>query len=88
MAGVGRTLGEPLVSAAPLEDAPTAREVGITVAWELSWYRFEVDIDDVEPDVNLVDRGNELDDLAEASRAWNVGVDSEGRLALAVEAVS
>ncbi len=88
IAGVGRTLGEPWASAAPLGDDPTTREVGIIVAWELSWYRFRVDLDDADEAVLLVDRGNELGDLDESLRTWNVGADAEGRLALAVEAVS
>jgi hypothetical protein len=88
VAGVGRTLGEPWASAAPLGDDPATREVGIIVAWELSWYRFRVDLDDVDEAVLLVDRGNELEDLDESLRTWNVGADAEGRLALAVEAVS
>ena len=88
IAGVGRTLGEPWVSAAPVEDGPGAREVGIVVAWELSWYRYRVDLDDDGPTVVLLDRGNELEDLDEPLRHWNVGSDAEGRLTLAVEAVS
>lgn len=88
MAGVGRTLGEPWVSAAPLVDGPEAREVGIIVAWEISWYRFRVDLDDTDPAVELVDRGNELGDLNEPPQSWDIGADAEGRLALAVEAVS
>ena len=88
MAGVGRTLGEPWVSAAPLVEGPEAREVGIVVAWEISWYRFRVDLDDTDPAVELVDRGNELDDLDTSPQAWNVAANAEGRLALAVEAVS
>ena len=88
IAGVGRTLGEPWVSAAPLAEDPGAREVGIIVAWELSWYRFRVELDEADEVVVLLDRGNELEDLDESLRTWNVGADAEGRLALAVEAVS
>ena len=88
IAGVGRTLGEPWVSAAPLAEDPDAREVGIIVAWELSWYRFRVELDEADEVVVLLDRGNELEDLDESLRTWNAGADAEGRLALAVEAVS
>lgn len=88
IAGIGRTLGEPWVSAAPLEDGPAASQVRIVVAWEISWYQYRVDLDDVDDPVLLADRGNEVDDLDEPLRAWNVGADAEGRLALAVEAVS
>lgn len=88
IAGVGRSLGEPWVSALPLDDGPAAREVGIVVAWELSWYRYRIDLDDADQAVLLLDRGNELEDLDEELRHWNVGADAEGRLTLAVEAVS
>lgn len=88
IAGVGRSLGEPWVSAMPLDDGPAAREVGIVVAWELSWYRYRVDLDDADQAVLLLDRGNELVDLDEERRHWNVGADPQGRLTLAVEAVS
>src|SRR5439155_1081953 len=40
--GIARTLGEPWVCATPLHEAPS--EVAITVAWELSWYRYRVDL--------------------------------------------
>ena len=86
--GIGRALGEPWVSAAPLHEGPGAREVGIVVAWELSWYRYRVDLDDADQAVLLLDRGNEVDDLGESQRQWNVAANAEGRLALAVEAVS
>ena len=88
IAGVGRTLGEPWVCAAPPSDDPGAREVGIIVAWELSWYRFRVELDEADEVVTLLDRGNELEDLDESPPAWNAGADAEGRLTLAVEAVS
>lgn len=88
IAGVGRTLGEPWVSAAPLSDDPGARQVSIIVAWELSWYRFRVELDEADEVVTLLDRGNELEDLDESPPTWNAGADAEGRLALAVEAVS
>lgn len=88
IAGIGRALGEPWVSASPLDESPGAREVGIVVAWELSWYRYRVDLDDADQAVLLLDRGNEVDDLEEPQRQWNVAATAEGRLALAVEAVS
>jgi hypothetical protein len=88
IAGVGRALGEPWVTATALGDGPTAHEVGIVVAWELSWYRYRVDLDDADQAVLLLDRGDEVEDLGEQLRAWNVAADADGRLALAVEAVS
>ena len=86
--GVGRALGEPWVSATPVGDAPAAREVSIVVAWELSWYRYRVDLDDDDQAVLLLDRGDELVDLEESLRVWNAEVDAEGRLGLARESGS
>ena len=88
IAGISRALGEPWVSAAPVGDEPAAREVTIVVAWELSWYRYRVDLDDAEQAVLLLDRGDELDGLEESQRVWNAGADSDGSLALAAEPVS
>ena len=87
IAGIARALGEPWVSVAPLTPGPAAREVGITVAWELSWYRYRVDLDDADQAVLLLDRGDEIDDLDEAARGWNAGADIDGHLALALESV-
>jgi hypothetical protein len=88
IAGVGRALGEPWVTATPLGDEPTAHEVGLVVAWELSWYRYRVDLDDADQAVLLLDRGDEVAELGEDLRPWNVAADADGRLALTVEAVS
>jgi hypothetical protein len=88
VAGIGRALGEPWVSASPVGGAAAASEVTIVVAWELSWYRYRVDLDDVDDAVLLLDRGDEIDDLDEALRAWNGAADHDGRLALAAETVS
>ena len=86
--GIGRALGAPCVSATPLGDATAAREVAVVVAWELSWYRYQVDLDDAEQAVMLLDRGDEVGDLEEALRTWNAEADAEGRLGLALESVS
>jgi hypothetical protein len=88
VAGIGRALGEPWVSASPVGDDPDAREVGIVVAWELSWYRYRVDLDDADQAVHLVDRGDEIENLDEELRAWNAAADDAGCLALAAEPVS
>jgi hypothetical protein len=88
IAGIGRSLGDPWVHASPVGYDLTAREVSIVVAWELSWYRFRVDLNDAEQAVLLADRGDEIDDLDESAREWNAGADDDGRLALVAEAVS
>ena len=42
IAGIMRSLGEPWVAAAPDIAAPS--QVDILIAWELSWYRYRVDL--------------------------------------------
>jgi hypothetical protein len=80
--GIAKTLGEPWVSAAPLAEAPA--EVSIVVAWELSWYRYRVDLGDADDPVSLVAKGQELDELDESMRDWNATALSDGRLAVGV----
>src|SRR5829696_1202118 len=88
VAGISRALGEPWVSASPVGDAATAREVSIVVAWELSWYRYRVDLHDADQPVLLLDRGDEIDDLDEVLRGWNAAADDAGCLGLAAEPIS
>jgi hypothetical protein len=80
--GIARTLGEPWVSANPVPEAPS--EVSITVAWELSWYRYRVDLGDADDPVTLLAKGQELDELEETMRDWNATASSDGKLAVGV----
>jgi hypothetical protein len=80
--GISRTLGEPWVSATPLHEAPS--EVAITVAWELSWYRYRVDLGDAADPVTLVSKGQELEELDESMRDWNATALADGKLAVNV----
>ena len=80
--GIARTLGEPWVSASPLHEAPS--EVSITVAWELSWYRYRVDLGDADDPVTLQSKGQELEELEESMRDWNATALADGKLAVGV----
>ena len=82
IAGIARTLGHPWVSAFPRPEAPS--EVEITVAWELSWYRYRIDLGDASDPVTLLDKGQELDELAESQREWNASATEDGQLAAGV----
>ncbi|MEA2478190.1 MAG: hypothetical protein QOJ07_112 [Thermoleophilaceae bacterium] len=82
IAGIARTLGEPWVCALPLEDAPS--EVSLVVAWELSWYRFRIDLGDEHDPVTLTGKGHELDELPEAERDWNATAVGDGRIGVGV----
>jgi hypothetical protein len=76
--GLARTLGPAWVAAIP--DAVQPSTVDVVVAWELSWYRFRVDLGDAADPVTLVENGEELDQIDENLREWNATVDAEGRL--------
>jgi hypothetical protein len=78
IAGLARTLGTPQVSAITSETS--AAEVLITVAWELSWYQFTVDLSDPREPVGLRAQGQELGELSDDARAWNLEADADGRL--------
>lgn len=78
VAGLTRSLGFPWATAVPDPGAPSA--VTVVVAWELSWYRYRVDLGDTSDPVALQEKGDELNDIDEALRRWNAGLDEEGRL--------
>jgi hypothetical protein len=78
IAGIARTLGTPWVHASP--DAAQPSEVTIVVAWELSWYRYRVDLGDEQEPILLVEKGDELAELEEPLREWNAIADDSGRL--------
>jgi hypothetical protein len=80
--GISRTLGDPWVSANPLAEAPS--EVSITVAWELSWYRYRVDLGDADDPVTLLAKGQELEELDGSMRDWNATALADGKLAVGV----
>lgn len=82
IAGIMRTLGEPWASASPAQDAPS--EVVVVVAWELSWYRYRVDLGDALEPVALLQKGEELDQLNPELREWNASAAPDGRLAAGV----
>ena len=81
VAGLARTLGPPWVSALP--DPTQASAVSVLVAWELSWYRYRVDLGDEADPVMMLDKGEELDQIDESLRAWNAGLDADGRVVAA-----
>jgi hypothetical protein len=79
VAGLIRSLGEPRAAVSP--DA--ARQMAlITVAWELSWYQWEVGLDGHGESVREVAKGDEVSELAEDAQAWNAAVAEDGTLRL------
>jgi hypothetical protein len=78
IAGLARTLGMPFVSAQP--DAAQGSQVTVVVAWDLSWYRFRVDLGDEGDPVMMLDKGEEIEQIDEGLRDWNAHLDGEGRV--------
>ena len=81
IAGVARSLGLPTVSVRPVTGR--AAGVNIVVAWELSWYRYEVDLaEEIDP-VQIAAQGAELDELSPQELEPNAACDADGYLVLA-----
>ena len=78
--GIARSLGAPEVSARPLPDRPSV--VGIAVMWELSWYRFEIDLSDEAGGVRQIAQGAELSELDADEQVVNAAADERGGLHL------
>jgi hypothetical protein len=78
--GLVRTLGAPWVSVGASAGAP--KEIRITVAWELSWYQWGVDLGDELRPVFQIDKGLEMDQLDSAARQWNASAVEGGRIIL------
>lgn len=79
--GVARSLGSPTVTVRPIDGSPTT--FTIVVAWELCWYRYEVDLENEPAGAQLVDKGMELAELPAEDRAANATADDRGELAIA-----
>ncbi len=78
VAGVARSLGVPSISIHP--NADHSSRVDIVAAWELCWYRYEVDLSDEEPVVRVAAQGYELDELSPQEREPNASYDEHGAL--------
>ena len=81
VAAVARSLGHPIVSVRPSETEGSV--VAIVVAWELSWYRYEVDLADEAAGVRAIEQGTHLEELDELDRVANSSADERGELSLA-----
>ncbi len=80
VSGIARSLGIPDVSVLPA--AVPASVVNVVVAWELCWYRYEVDLSDEVPSVRVAGQGYELDELDPEERTSNAIADEGGTLSL------
>jgi hypothetical protein len=78
VAGVARSLGEPIVTVRP--SATEGSVVSIVVGWELSWYRYEVDLGNEAAGVRVVAKGDELTELEPEDQAPNAAAGAGGAL--------
>src|SRR5436190_11039340 len=79
VAGLSRSLGRPAVSVGAAAGSPN--EVRITVAWELCWYQWGVDLAGERPVVQIA-RGAEVEELDRSARQWNAAAARGGRLTI------
>ncbi len=80
IASVTRALGEACVHVA--RDAQRESVVAILVAWELCWYRYELDVEDTAGEVHVAAEGTELEELPAELRVANAVADEHGTLSL------
>jgi hypothetical protein len=78
IAGLIRSLGEPQVAVR----ANGAAKALVTVAWEISWYQWEVAVDGGSAAVREVRKGSEVSELEADERGWNATASSDGTLRL------
>src|SRR3954451_5471288 len=81
VSGVARSLGSPVVAVRPSQTEGSV--VMIVVAWELSWYRYEVDLGNEAAGVRVTEQGSELSELDQEDQTANAAADEAGRLHLA-----
>ncbi len=80
VAGVTRSLGAPAVNVRSAEHLSSV--VSIVVAWELCWYRYEVDLSEPVVEAQVIAQGTELAELAREDRLANAAAGESGTLAL------
>ncbi|HEV7163254.1 MAG TPA: hypothetical protein VGN25_08375 [Solirubrobacteraceae bacterium] len=80
VAGVARSLGAPQVNVRSAEHLESV--VIVVVAWELCWYRYEVDLSEEPVEVHVTAQGTELGELEREERVGNAEASSSGTLAL------
>lgn len=78
VAGLTRTLGDPQVSVGAAAGSPN--EIRLTVAWELSWYQWGVDLGEPASSVFEIAKGYEVSEIDASAREWNAHVEQGGRI--------
>jgi hypothetical protein len=80
VAGVARSLGAPTVTVRSAEHLSSV--VSIVVAWELCWYRYQVDLSEPGAEAQVIAQGTELGELDREDRLANAAAAESGTLLL------
>lgn len=86
VSSISRSLGRPAVSVGALAGSGT--DIRITVAWDLSWYQWAVNLADPATPVRRLGQGSEMSELDAPSREWNAHAEEDGRLSYGEEEAS
>lgn len=78
--GLVRTLGTPRVSLGSAAGA--AEQVRVTIAWELTWYQWSVDLGEEAEPVHELAKGREIAELDSAARQWNASALEGGTIVM------
>lgn len=78
IAGLTRSLGDPLVAAINHEE----NFVDVFVGWDIAWYSYRVSLGDAEGSVEQLGRGNDSAELVGVVTNWNAGADGFGHVYL------
>jgi hypothetical protein len=84
VAGVARSLGAPEVSVRSAEHLDSV--IIIVIAWELCWYRYEIDLSEPPGEPRQLEQGSELGELPREDRLANALATDNGALVLTAPA--
>jgi hypothetical protein len=80
VAGIARALGQPRVTVRAHES--DGERAMVVVAWELCWYRYEIDLRGRPATIALLTDGTELEELPPEDMLANASADERGELSL------
>lgn len=80
VAGLTRTLGPPRATAIVRKGNGDGDVVRLTIAWELTWYQWEVTASGRGYEVRESGKGDTIDQLSTADRTWNLMAAADGTL--------
>ncbi|MDX6610426.1 MAG: hypothetical protein QOF85_2351 [Solirubrobacterales bacterium] len=82
VAGLTRSLGRPRASVGAAAGSPI--EVRITIAWDLCWYQWGVDVGEERRPVIELGRGEDIEQLDRAARHWNASLGEDANLVFGI----